>query len=428
MIAVYHMVTSLLAPFVVPVFSIIAQFSKYKGKGLASHFGGVPEVPNDGRPTLWLCALSSGELSSAIPVLKKIAGKRPDIRIIVSVTTDSGYEMARLKLDFVDRVFFHPIDCLPFTWLALQRTRPDLFVLMDTGFWPGFLHLLKVKGIPAVLLNGRMSSSSLRSYLKLRLLISPTLNSFKMLCMQNENGVTSMLKLGVQKEKLQQVGDLKFDSAERVSETERNRLRDIYKIRGDAIVWVAGSTHEGEEEIIAEVFQNLKQRFANLILILAPRRIERVDAVAKMLKRREIPFLLRSEFRRTGARSADVVLLDTYGELARVYGIAQVAFVGNSLIAPGGGHSLIEPAIQGIPVLHGPHVENFTDSAHALGKTQLTVEAKDGPELEEKLAVLLQNFGQLAKNAQHLLEPFMGASDRMSDLLLASLPQPSNGS
>ncbi len=423
MIAVYHIITSLLAPFVVPVFALFAQFSKYKGKGLSSHFGVVPETPNDGRPTLWLSALSSGELSSAIPVLKKISEKRPDIRIIVSVTTDSGYEMARLKLDFVDQVFFHPLDCLPFSWLALKRTRPDLFVLMDTGFWPGFLHLLKAQGVPALLLNGRMSNSSLRRYMNLKPLILPTLNAFTVLYMQNESGVEAMLKLGLQEDKLKQVGDLKFDSAERTPELERSRLRDIYKIRGEAMVWVAGSTHAGEEEIVADVFQSLKRRYENLILILAPRRIERIDAVAEIFKKREIPFLLRSEFRRTGARSADVVLLDTYGELSRVYGIAHIAFVGNSLIAPGGGHSLVEPAVQGIPVLHGPYVENFIDSANALGKAQLTVSAKDAQELEEKLGVLLQNFGQLAKNAESLLEPFKGASDRLADLLLESLPQ-----
>jgi len=422
MIALYHIATSFLALVIAPVFSVFAQFSKHKGKGLASHFGWIPQTPDDGRATIWICALSSGELSSAMPFIKKISGKRPDLRIIVSVGTDSGYELAKMKLDIAEQVFFHPIDCFPFSWLAISRARPDAFVLMDTGFWPGFLSLLKSKGIPSFLFNGRMSDSSFKRYMKLRTLIAPTLNSFTALYMKNESGKDAMLQLGVQRNKLQTAGDLKFDSAERVPEMERDRLRGIYKVRGDSIVWAAGSTHEGEEKIIAEVYKNLKKRFENLILILAPRRIERIDAVAEIFRKMEIPFLLRSEFRRTGPREEDVVLLDAYGELSRVYGIAQIAFVGNSLVAPGGGHSLIEPAVQGIPVLHGPHLENFTDSAAALGEISLAVQVESAEEMEEKLSIMLQNFGQLAKNAERLLKPFQGTSERLADALLESLP------
>ncbi len=169
------------------------------------------------------------------------------------------------------------------------------------------------------------------------------------------------------------------------------------------------------------MFKNLKESFPTLTLILAPRRLERVDEVMALFKAKQIQTLLRSEFQRTGPMSYDAVILDTYGELAKTYAIGHVAFVGNSLVPPGGGHSLIEPAAQGLPVLHGPYIENFSDTADSLSRNQLAVAVKDKQALEDTLRVLLQNFGQLAKNASSLLQQYKGASDTLALRIIETL-------
>ncbi|MEE9258613.1 MAG: glycosyltransferase N-terminal domain-containing protein, partial [Nitrospinaceae bacterium] len=202
MIFLYHITSILAAVAIIPCFAIASLFSKHKFANLFQHFGFVPQIiKGPDKKTLWVHALSMGEVNAAQPVLKQIHKERPDIRIAVSVTTDSGYESAQRNLPFAEQIFFHPLDCLPFSLLALARVQPDLFVVTDTGLWPGFLNLLKQRKVPALLINGRMSKKSFRRYKMLGTLMTKTLNSFNLLCMQNEQGAQAMRDLGVQAEK-----------------------------------------------------------------------------------------------------------------------------------------------------------------------------------------------------------------------------------
>ena len=166
MTLIYHIFSILIAIVIVPLFTVISFFSKHKFKFLLNHFGFVPSIIRDERKTLWLYALSLGEVKAAKQVLKNIKQKDPNLRIMVSVTTDSGYEGALEHLKMAENIFFQPLDCMPFTWLGLRKIQPDLYVINDTGFWPGLIDQLHKKNIPIILLNGRISQRSVKVYLK----------------------------------------------------------------------------------------------------------------------------------------------------------------------------------------------------------------------------------------------------------------------
>lgn len=289
--------------------------------------------------------------------------------IVVSVTTDSGYDAAQRLLPFVDHIFFHPLDSWPFISRALDRIKPDLYVLTDTGFWPSMLMNLKERRIPPMVFNGRISEKSQTRYKQMATLVKPLLQTFAVFCMQSERGRTTIQELGAPAQKVRIVGDTKFDALQIVPEAERVRIRERFRFPHDGQVFVAGSTHEGEERVCVDAYLKLRRKFPKLSMVLAPRRLERVGEIVKFLIKENVKFVLRSHIDPRSKPVANIVVLDTLGELAKTYAIADVAFVGRSLKAPGGGHNLLEPVAQGVPVLHGPYIENFQKIASEL-KTQ----------------------------------------------------------
>jgi len=426
MILPYHILSAMLSPFIALYFLIVCLFSKNKKLSIGQHFGWMPppEKTSPDQKTLWLHALSMGEVIAARPVLEQIRKTLPEINIVVTVTTDSGFEGAHQHLTMADQILFHPLDCLPFTWAALTRIRPDIFILTDTGFWPGLLDLLRRKQIPAILFNGRISKKSLRRYKSLGAFTGEVLSTFSLLCMQNIQGKEAVLSLGVDPARVQVLGDPKYDALQLVPPGRRQKQRKNLRLRKDAPVWIAGSTHLGEEEIILSVYQNLKTHDADLVLLLAPRRLERVGEIARLLEDRQIPFIERSKISPTGPFSEDVIVLDTMGELAALYAIADVAFVGNSLLPPGGGHSLIEPIAHGLVALHGPFIENIRHVSEPFEKYGLAVRVETIGEMQETLEKLLRNKdqrAQLAKQAARLIQENQGASRQMAGLILEIL-------
>ena len=420
MIFLYHLLSLFLAVLLVPLFSLSALFSKHKWKGLAHHFGWVPAKTRQSEKTLWLHALSMGEVIAAAPVLKLLRGQNPDLYIALSVTTDSGYETAH-KLDFIDSVFFHPLDCLPFTQLALCRINPDLYVVTDTGFWPGLIDLLHKKNVPALLFNGRISERAARRYLFAGSLFKETFQKFHRLHMQNTNGEKAALALGVAREHIEVIGDSKYDALQPMTNEEKEQLRQTFKLEADTPVWIAGSTHAGEEEIILNAYRQLRKKHPDLILILAPRRMERMEEVAALLKKENFPFARRSE---NAEQTEPVILLDTMGELAEVYSLGQVAFVGRSLIRPGGGHSLIEPLSHGLAVLHGPYVENIGHVSAMAHNQGLVFHVANPEELEQKVHSLLKNPShrlEISEKAKIFIAQQQGSSKKMADIITQCL-------
>jgi 3-deoxy-D-manno-octulosonic-acid transferase len=417
MIFLYHLLSFFVAILLVPLFSPTTLFSKHKWKGLVHHFGWVPAKTRLGNKTLWLHALSMGEVVAATPVLKELRKQNPELYIALSVTTDSGYSTA-LSLDMVDSIFFHPLDCLPFTQLALRRIDPDLYVVTDTGFWPGLIDLLHRNKIPALLINGRISERSARRYLRAGFLFKVTFQKFQRLCMQNTISEKAVLALGANPENTEVIGDPKYDALQPIPHEEKKRYRQIFKLQSETPVWIAGSTHFGEEEIILEVHQRLLIKHPNLVLILAPRRMERIEEVATLLNKGNFPFTRRSLPEQ--AETASVILLDTMGELAQVYSLGQLAFVGNSIVKPGGGHSLIEPISHGVAVLHGPYVENIGHVSELAHNQGLAFQVTNIEELEQKTHTLLENAPQrleIFEKAKTFIAQQQGASKRITKVI-----------
>jgi 3-deoxy-D-manno-octulosonic-acid transferase len=400
----------------VPVFTTLAVFSKHKFKFLRHHFGFVPTIKKGENKILWLHALSLGEVKAAAPVLKNLHNKSPYLKIVVSVTTDSGYEGAVEHLKIAEKIFFHPLDCLPFTYLALSRIKPDLYIVTDTGFWPGLTDQLHKQNTPQILFNGRISHRSAKGYLKAGSLFKTMFQQFNRLCMQNKNSEQAAAALGVDPDKVEVIGDPKFDSLQPLTVEDRNRLRKTFLLKEDTPVWVAGSTHTGEEEIILNAHQQLREKHPDLILILAPRRIERINEVVALLQKKNLSFARRSSLE----ISEPVILLDTMGELAKVYSLGQIAFIGKSLIEPGGGHSLIEPLSHGVAVLHGPHIENIghvADEAHTNGLAFTVHNAEEIVKTVHSLLRHKERRMELAEKAKKLIEDQQGASEKMAETI-----------
>ena len=412
----YHILSLLVAVVMVPVFTTLAVFSKHKFKFLRHHFGFVPTIKKGESKILWLHALSLGEVKAAAPVLKNLHNKSPYLKIVVSVTTDSGYEGAVEHLKIADKIFFHPLDCLPFTYLALSRIKPDLYIVTDTGFWPGLTDQLHKQNTPQILFNGRISHRSAKGYLKAGSLFKTMFQQFNRLCMQNKNSEQAAAALGVDPDKVEVIGDPKFDSLQPLIVEDRNRLRKTFLLKEDTPVWVAGSTHTGEEEIILNAHQQLREKHPDLILILAPRRIERINEVVALLQKKNLSFARRSSLE----ISEPVILLDTMGELAKVYSLGQMAFIGKSLIEPGGGHSLIEPLSHGVAVLHGPHIENIghvADEAHTNGLAFTVHNAEEIVKTVHSLLRHKERRMELAEKAKKLIEDQQGASEKMAETI-----------
>ena len=239
---------------------------------------------------------------------------------------------------------------------------------------------------------------------------------FNRLCMQNKNSEQAAAALGVDPDKVEVIGDPKFDSLQPLTVEDRNRLRKTFLLKEDTPVWVAGSTHTGEEEILLNAHQQLREKYPDLILILAPRRIERINEVVALLQKKNLSFARRSSLE----ISEPVILLDTMGELAKVYSLGQMAFIGKSLIEPGGGHSLIEPLSHGLTVLHGPHIENIghvADEAHMNGLAFTVHNAEEIVKTVHSLLRHKERRMELAEKAKKLIEDQQGASEKMTETI-----------
>ena len=422
MIYFYHIISVLSILLVVPCFVFFSLFSRNKWRRLNNHLGLISfgGVSGKSQKTIWFHTLSLGEVVGAAPTIRFLRKNRPKDRIVVSVTTDSGFEAAKIKLPDVDALFFFPLDCFPFNWAAIQKIKPDVFVLVDTGFWPGFIHILNLKKIPIFLFNGRISNRSMRKYRIFGYFFSQLFNWFTKLCMQNPHSRDGLESIGVDKSRLIIIGDAKLDSFINSSQEKRNKVRQKMRIAPLSLIWVAGSTHEGEEKIILDVHRRLGEEFQNLTLILAPRRLEKSAHIARIIMSKGISFIRRSDQWDKDDNNFSVLLLDTMGELAEIYSICNFAFVGNSFLAPGGGHNLIEPVFQGKPVLFGPFIENSRHNADELIKSGLGVQVNNADEIEEAARHWLSDNIECAKlegKAKGFILHHQGASRRMADLI-----------
>jgi 3-deoxy-D-manno-octulosonic-acid transferase len=363
--------------------------------------------------TIWLHALSVGEVTSAVPLVSGLRQRYPAATIIVSVTTRTGRKVADDLLGkTADRIIDGPLDLLPVVRRFIRQIHPDLFILVETDFWPNILICLKRHGIPAILVNGRVSQKSMTRYRRLRFFFRPMFQCFSFLCMQTEGDRDKMVLLGISPEKLPPLGNLKF--ATPAAGGNGSLAIKAGFLPKNRIVFIAGSTHPGEEQIVLDSYARLRDSYPELFLVIAPRDPTRAEEVGALAAARGLTVALRS----AGTfQPADIFILDTIGELIDFYALAHLAFVGGSLVKKGG-HNPIEPAAMAIPVLFGPNMEDFSEIADTLIKEGGALEIRDLQQLTKALTDLLDTpdhrsrMGQAARRcvlrqhdiiAKHLL-------------------------
>jgi len=365
---------------------------------------------------LWVHALSVGEVLSAVPLVRALTQAYPEKAVALTVTTKQGWSVARRELaKEADVMLPMPLDF----WVACRRLvrflDPAAFILVETDLWPGLMHELERRGVPRVVVNGRISPRTARRYGKMGRLSRFLLAGPNRWFMQSDLDAERLVRAGVPSRRVQVTGNIKFDVAwHPMTARERAGLcRDLGLDEGDP-VWVAGSTHEGEEDLVLDVFERLLKSFPTLRLILAPRRVERGGELCAAAQARGLRAAPRSKlgFQRQKVR---VVVLDTLGELGRLYGLGTVAFVGGSFV-PVGGHNLLEPARFGLPVLFGPHMHNFMAMSASLLEAGGAEQVEDAVALERVMDRLLGYPGEAARMgrcAQDFVHANSGALNRV---------------
>jgi len=373
-----------------PILTVfVACSSKYRDRipaRLSLGLGKKLATKNQSGRTIWLHALSVGEVTSAVPLVRALRKRYPTWKIVVSTTTRSGKKVADMLLaPFADTIIDGPLDLLPTVTRFINCIRPDLFILVETDFWPNILHCLRTKNIPAILVNGRISKKSMTRYQRLDFFFLPMFEAFAFLAMQTRQDMEKMEFLGIAAEKLPILGNLKF--ATRLHDTEAFSNLQANLLPKNRILFIAGSTHPGEEYILLDCYKRLRSNFPNLFLIVAPRDPARAKEIVDLAIGQGLSISLRSTAVFT---SADIFILDSIGELNAFYALADLAFVGGSLVEKGG-HNPVEPAAMAKPVFFGPHMEDFSEIADTLIAEGGAIRVNDKEELLQMLTELLEN-------------------------------------
>ncbi len=364
----YNGVQALASPLSPFLFSYFLLKKKYR-KQLPLRLGKIDKIDNLKRPVIWIHALSLGEVNAAFPFIKEVRKNWKDATLLLTATTQTGLD-ALIKKSKVLSGPYH-ITAMPFDILFVVRRfldiySPDCFVLVETDVWPNVIWELKRRAIPSFLASGSISSVSVSRSKFLRSFFKEVYDSFSIISMQSEDDRKRLSSLGIDRKKLVCLGNFKFDIPLRdISEDKKKEIRERYHLSDSKIVFVAGSTHRGEEEIILETFLRLKSYLRGIKLIIAPRDINRTHEIISLIKALGLSYILRSQLNKASDSSAEVLLIDTFGELMDCYLASDLSFVGGSLV-PVGGHNLFEPASCGVGVLFGPYVESCKDMARLL--------------------------------------------------------------
>jgi 3-deoxy-D-manno-octulosonic-acid transferase len=402
----------------------------WKGRGSGKYLrtfrermGRLPVYLNvDGDRSIWIHAVSVGEVLAARPLLPALRERFPGHRLFVSTTTVTGNAVARKSLRGVDGLFYAPFDFPHPVRRALEVLNPSLLLLVETELWPNLIHEAHRRGARVALVNGRISPRSFPRYRRLRALLAATLAEVDLFLMQGEAHAERIRAMGAPADRVQVTGNLKFDAAPPGRLPER--LVKLLQAEGaPGPLWVAGSTVGGEEELVLRAFHRVRAAVPGARLLVAPRHPERFDAVPPLVEAAGFRCLRRTALDPAAWRDGEVLLLDTLGELSQVYALASVVFVGGSLV-PAGGHNILEPAVAGKAVVVGPHMENFQEIADQFRAEEAVVQVGSAEDLGGCVSSLLLDEGRrstLGARARDLVGRNRGAVDRSAGALAALL-------
>ena len=391
---------------------------KYR-KGFAERLGRVPprlRLPSQQERSIWVHAVSVGEVLAVAGLIDELEYRLPNSKIFVSTTTDTGQALARKR--FGDhRVFYFPMDFAFAIRPYLLALQPECVVVAETEFWPNFLRLVHENGARIAVVNARISDRSWPRYKRFSALIQKVLANVDLFIAQTEEDASRLRDIGANEKRIRVGGNLKFDIAPPVPPAIVESIRHSIAATSAGPVLVAGSTVDGEEPLLVKAFQNLLVQYPHAVMILAPRHPERFPAIAALIEKMSVQYQCRSAWHGEPL-AGSVLLLDTIGELAALYALADIAFVGGSLV-PHGGHNIIEPAQYGVAIVVGNHTENFRDIV-SLFQNRNAIRIVGPAEFPLVLLELLANDSErkaLGWRAAETIQSQKGATDRTADAL-----------
>jgi 3-deoxy-D-manno-octulosonic-acid transferase len=380
-----------------------------------------------GSQVIWVHALSVGEVLSAVTLVRNLRDEFPQYEILITTTSEAGQLVARQRLASLNCQFSYlPLDLWWLVRRMVKTVGASIFVLVETDLWPNLFWCLAEEQIPIILVNGRISDRSFARYRLVKTFVSEVFNRINVVGVQSEEDVQRMRMLGVDPTRIRLIGNLKFDQhLDKTVETEKEELVNELGWMPPTATWIAGSTHPGEEEAILKVYTRLKKEFSDLCLILAPRSQQRFGEVFGLVKRSGWLTIRRTQLSPEKGRRlpVDVLVLDTIGELARFYSLADFAFVGGSLVRFGG-HNPLEAVHRGLPVVFGPHMDNFREIAAVIGEAGGGFQVCNDIELYEQLRRWLlapASCKEQGRAAQAALEVHRGAVARSMNAIRDTL-------
>jgi len=392
----YNILLSAAALFLIPFFLVkIIAAGKYR-KSIGPKLGFIPDRVfggMTGSPRIWIHAVSVGEVTAAAPIISSLREFYPEACIVLSTSTETGQEMARRLVAEATSHIYYPLDIPSVVRKVMDRVRPDIFVPVETEIWPNFIRACRERKIPVVMVNGRISPRSFRRYRKTKFFWGPIMNVIDTTGVISAIDASRLEILGVEPSKIHVMGNAKYDSlAARADESLHGDIAARLDIPPGARVFVAGSTHEGEDDVVLKTYRGLVDRYPDMLMIIVPRHPERGDAVLSLAHGAGFHDCVTMSAIRSGERRAGrrIVIVDVIGELFRVYSLATAVFCGGSLVSRGG-QNILEPAAWGKVVLYGPSMEDFTDERERLEEAGGGITVRNGGQLLGEILRLMED-------------------------------------
>ena len=422
---IYSLLLSLGFIILLPRFAVDALRSGKYVTGLRQRLGNLPAINSNGKPIIWLHCVSVGEAQAAQSLVREIANRFPKLALVISTTTVTGQQVAReLFRNEATAVFYFPIDWAWTIRRVFGRLQPAAILVMETELWPRLFSEARQRHIPVALLNGRISDKSFGRYKLVRPFIRRVLNDLTLAAMQTERDAARIRELGLPDDRTSIAGNLKFDSAAAATDSVvGNELQGRFGFNDGQPLIVAASTHAPEERVAIDAFRTVRQTHPDARLLVAPRHPKRFEEVAALLSESGFASVRRSAPPSPEDVTADVVLLDSIGELRAVYPLADIALVGGS-IAAHGGHSIIEPGVHGVCTVTGPHTQNFAAVMQALLDEDALIQLRETDDPAKELARVFTELlsdeprrRAIAERARAVCDRNRGATERTIELI-----------